>query len=452
MTAQSKWTGAAFVAFFVACLLLGGSSQGIWPSLVLQLGACAILVFTLLQPPALRPLAHLRALNVLLGATIAYLVMQLIPLPPGVWSSLPGRELIVDGYRQTGTDLPWLPISVAPNASVASILAALPAIAVFAWLSRRDDVEPKWIGFAILGVTFAAVLLGILQRTDPSFQLYPVTNTGATGFFANSNHMGALLVVAVPFLVATAASMQSKREGNGKNSQWIWKVTAVLGAGFLVTGTVVNGSLAVLLLIVPIVFASLFLLVPTTKIRAGRVAASLGAIVAIIAVGAAWLISSGMRPGDQSSVTIRQDIWENTAKLATDHGLSGAGLGAFGRLYPSTENPNEVDWVYVNLAHNDYLQLLLELGIPGLILLIGFLAWWANAVFKVWSTSDRNLYAKAATIGSAALLFHSIVDYPLRTPALSVVFAACLAMMALSRQRMHSEAQVQGKHLRLEDL
>jgi hypothetical protein len=67
-----------------------------------------------------------------------------------------------------------------------------------------------------------------------------------------------------------------------------------------------------------------------------------------------------------------------------------------------------------------------------------FLAWWAAQVLIVWRSALSSVYARAATIASGALLAHSVVDYPLRTVALSAIFAMCLALMAQPRRERRS--------------
>ena len=84
----------------------------------------------------------------------------------------------------------------------------------------------------------------------------------------------------------------------------------------------------------------------------------------------------------------------------------------------------------MNHAHSDWLELLLETGVVGIALAALFLAWWGLRVRAVWQAEERDPFAQAATIASAAMMLHSVVDYPLRTAALSAVFAACLALLS----------------------
>ena len=72
--------------------------------------------------------------------------------------------------------------------------------------------------------------------------------------------------------------------------------------------------------------------------------------------------------------------------------------------------PATVTVAWVNHAHNDYLELLLETGLAGLLLILAFLTWFVVQAARVWRSPFSSLFAKAATIAAAAILAHSIVD------------------------------------------
>jgi O-antigen ligase len=108
----------------------------------------------------------------------------------------------------------------------------------------------------------------------------------------------------------------------------------------------------------------------------------------------------------------------------------GAGLGSFVKVYRLYESPDAVTTEYVIHAHNDYVELALELGLPGVILLLLFFGWWLVQSLAVWRKSEGGPWARAASIASAAVLVHSLVDFPLRTAAISACFAMCVALLA----------------------
>jgi O-antigen ligase len=126
----------------------------------------------------------------------------------------------------------------------------------------------------------------------------------------------------------------------------------------------------------------------------------------------------------------------------------GSGLGSFQSVYPLYERPDQVTITFVVHAHNDYAELILELGVAGIILILLFLAWWCGAVWRVWRTAEASPFARAAAIASAAVLIHSLVDFPLRTEAIATLFGMCLALLADSRAAPPKEDKAlrRGRH------
>jgi O-antigen ligase len=134
-----------------------------------------------------------------------------------------------------------------------------------------------------------------------------------------------------------------------------------------------------------------------------------------------------------SAAQSRSDIFATTSRAAGDFMPLGSGLGSFRTVYQLYEKPDQVTQDYVVHAHNDYAEVALELGVAGVMLIIAFLAWWAVAVWRAWRTVEAGPFARAAAIASAAVLIHSLVDFPLRTAAISACFGMCLALLADSR-------------------
>ncbi len=152
--------------------------------------------------------------------------------------------------------------------------------------------------------------------------------------------------------------------------------------------------------------------------------------------------------GAETSVTSRQAITSNSLELLRDYGVVGSGLGTFPKVYRLTEDPAAVDRYYINHAHNDYLELAIETGVPGIILLLLFLIWWGRSVRAMVRSPAADHFAIAGAIGSAAILLHSLVDYPLRTAAMSAIFAMCLVLIVQSRRSTQSATDLRpARHL-----
>jgi len=123
-------------------------------------------------------------------------------------------------------------------------------------------------------------------------------------------------------------------------------------------------------------------------------------------------------------------MFANTIRGAIDYGPFGSGIGSFLEIYRQYQDPLAITRTYINHAHNDYLEVLLETGIAGAALILSFLGWWFWRVTKIWRERNGCPFGRAATIASGVVLLHSLVDYPLRTAAISGIFAICIALMA----------------------
>jgi O-antigen ligase len=96
-------------------------------------------------------------------------------------------------------------------------------------------------------------------------------------------------------------------------------------------------------------------------------------------------------------------------RLAASLGAVGGGLGSFDPLYRSVEGLETLDPTFLNHAHNDYLEIWLETGWLGPLVLVVVLVWLAAASVRVWrATANPQIHlARAATIVIGLLLAHS---------------------------------------------
>jgi O-antigen ligase len=430
-------------AYLLLCLLIGGSAQGAWGNAILRLIALALIAVALIKPGKEPVPKRLRWLLGLAALAVFLVLLQLLPLPVAVWSALPGRDMVLSGVQLLGLQPGPMPLSLAPYDSLATSLALLPPLGMLAAMLAYRETSPAWLAGALIAGAIGGVLLGILQVSSPDpidspWYLYRQSNFGvATGFFANSNHMAGLLLVTIPFIAALGARVRERSEDVKKRSAAL----ALVGGGLVVVilGLMLNGSLAGYGLGGPVVLASLLMLLKPPKQYAAYGAVAIG-LISLAAVALLWASPvSGKLGGDATvSVSTRQSILANSAELAKTYMPFGSGIGTFQKVYPLTEDPAEVDRTYVNHAHNDYLELAIETGLPGIVLMIMFLAWWGVSVWRMLRSPAAGHFAVAAAIGSAAALLHSLVDYPLRTAAFSATFAMCLALIILSRRSAHS--------------
>jgi O-antigen ligase len=443
-------------AYLLLCLMLGGASAGgFWANMILQLLAIPIILWSLLVRRSAPMSSAARQLLVLLVLMLLLIGLQLVPLPPSVWTELPGRGPVAEGFALLGRPLPWLPLSLAPQRTISSALWLLPAIAVLLGIVRLGSFRASWLAWAIAAVTIVSVAIGALQIAggDSSpWYFYEITNFGSTtGFFSNANHMATLLVSAIPFLAALYLSARSK----GRSVQRSSALFVILAGALTVVlvGIAVNRSLAGLGLAVPVLGASLLMLLS----RRRRIPAWSAAVIGLLTLGSVALVFSSPFGNNLTTVEARGSqesryaSFTLTAEAAKDYLPLGSGIGTFQEIYPGYEDPAAVTRFFMNHVHGDYIELALETGLPGLLLILLFLAWWTRRAVAVWRAEESDYFARAATVASAAILAHSIVDYPLRTAAISALLALCCALMAEPRARVRQREpqprEKQARHL-----
>lgn len=449
---------AIIPTYLLLCLLLGGASAaGFWANMVLQLLALPIIVWAVLvrrseptPPPG-------RQLIVLLLCMALLVAIQLVPLPPAIWTAIPGRGAVADGFVLLGLPLPWMPISMNPYGTLASALWLLPAVAVLLGIIRVGAFKASWLAWALCLVTIMSVGIGALQIAGGQgspWYLYEITNFGVTvGFFSNANHMATLLVATVPFLAALYVIARGKSRSIQRMSGLFVILAGTLTVVFV--GLAANRSLAGLGLSLPVFAASIFMIL-SRKRKLPRWSILVVLLLALASVAVAFSAPFGNNltgEAAKGAEDSRYTSFTRSLDAAKEYMPAGSGIGTFQTIYRMHEDPDTVTHFYMNHVHSDLIELFLETGVPGLLLILVFLYWWTRRTIGIWRAEEADHLARAATVASAAILAHSLVDYPLRTAAISALFAMCLALMAEPRPRVRarrqrsSERQSQARHL-----
>ena len=152
---QGASRGRVGVFFYLAavgllsCLLLGGGTgSGYLSDAVLQLLSLPLLFAALWRILAAPRGPELRWALTACAAILAVPLLQLVPLPPQIWTHLPGRDAVLAAFALLGRAPAWAPISMAPRSTWLCALGLLPPLAVFLAvttprLARAPAVEPR---------------------------------------------------------------------------------------------------------------------------------------------------------------------------------------------------------------------------------------------------------------------------------------------------------------------
>lgn len=419
--------------FLLVALLLGGATRReVITSDLVALAALPLLAWSVWRARK-PPLPETwRGPLWLIGGLILIGLLQLIPLPPAVWTLLPGRGSIAADMISAGLQPGWQPLSLSPQATQHSLLALIPGLAMFAaalQLTAAERVRLLWLLLAVCLLSVGVGLLQIMQGEHSPLRFYAVTNpTPAVGFFANRNHLASLLVAAMAAAAALAIDAILTRPLPR------WRLTGALGMLLvLLVGDGLTQSRSGLLLIAPLGLGAAALAWRAGLHRKLSRTALAGVVLAGLTVLALALVAfsgAASRLAGGFDDELRFKAFGVIVRAIGDYMPFGSGFGTFVPVYKLFESPAVMQSTYVNHAHDDWLEVMLEGGLPVVGLLVGFLIWWGRAGLALWRRSGgRETLTRGAWLMTAVLLIHAFLDYPLRSPAVMCVFALACAML-----------------------
>ena len=140
---------------------------------------------------------------------------------------------------------------------------------------------------------------------------------------------------------------------------------------------------------------------------------------------------------------LRMTVNRDALKMFAHKPWLGWGLGVFPDIYPQfrTFHTN----FFVNEAHDDYLQLLVEMGGLGFATMLWFVVVMYRAAVKKlgnWPEDINGAVALAAMLGATGILVHSFVDFNLQIPANAALFYVMCVVAAMETRFGQSRRKV----------
>ncbi len=446
MTLFPKFQWAKLPIFWLLAIYLtvvfftGGGSRPDTQSLIIlrpfAVVVCGIALLSLRR----EHVQQYRTIFALAAATFALVIAHLIPMPPDLWHQLPGRDLMIEVDRVSGTEAQWRPVALVPPLAWNAFYALFVPLAVLLLGVQLTSEERYRLLNVVLALGLLSGIWGLLQvmsAPDGPLYLYRYTTNGAAvGLFANRNHQAVLLSCLFPIL-AVFASFGVRSEQRRTVKKWL-----VLGGGaFLIPLILVTGSRAGIFTgILGLLFAFVLYRKPSqslvTKPSAKQFNPFLIAIgFGVLALAAVTIVLSRAEAFrrlltlDQRE-ELRWQVWEPIAQMAMKYFPVGSGIGSFIQVYQIDEPDALLNLTYVNRAHNDWLEVWVTAGVPGAVLLGIAVFCFLKASHTAFRTpaagAHRVSYARLGAVILFIFALASAVDYPLRTPSI-----ACLAVVAL---------------------
>lgn len=471
------------MAFAMTCLVLivafalGGSSRADVPALLFLRPAATVMLGYGLW--TLRP-AHIAAHRFLFAFAVAALaipLLHLVRLPETMWAGMPGHGLLAEIDRSAGFAKVWRPLSIVPEATRNALLSELVPLAVLVLGAQLPERELHLLLPVLLGMGAISATLAVMQTVsaaDVPQPLYGTSTDGsAVGLFVNRNHQALFLATMFPMLARAAANVRAASPPAGARTLRMLLVP-LLSAAFalcLMPLLLVTGSRAGLALgLAAILTMPLFFLrqpnrpawIPRSRsgpnapglrwwaTRRGQ-ALLVSACVLLIA-GIVWaVISTAYASGRteafdrfrSSSIVddLRFRAFPTIWSMLGHYWPLGSGAGTFEKAYFVAEPDSLLGAVFMNHAHNDWLEVGVTTGIAGVSLLVAAVVAFALRSYRtvmamLETPADRSKSTQFVLLGLVVILLcalASLGDYPLRVPSLACVLVVA-ALWADGRQ------------------
>lgn len=391
--------------------------------------------------------------SAIVGLSLLLLLLHMLPIPFSIWASLPGRQLFVDGFTILGAKPDWIALSLSSRATMTMALAFLPAMAgFFAALTLSENDYPK-IGYAVVACAVGGLVIGLLQKSggeSSGLYFYGYTSQVAKGTFGNRNFFASQLFTSIPFVAALAVSIAQQF----KIRAWLVAAFAMVYMALLIAGLGAVGSRAgIVLAMVSVLFSVAYVYRRQQDVNASGWRWTVYALLVSLFVIAQVGMVGVMRVAETEPLDdFRGVVFKITLQAIQAFFPAGSGFGTFVPVYQIFEGPSVIVDNYINHAHNDWLEVLLEGGLPALLLQAGFVLLFLLAVLTVSRMASArwpSAFGRAAGVVVLLMMAHACVDFALRTPALLSFFALCCGMLCAISDSSDGRTRVRQQRARL---
>jgi O-antigen ligase len=453
-----------------------------WSDRLIEAGTLALLIFTPLAYGTVEPWSEAIAELAILGLGAVWLLAMLrqwelrVDLPPGWLPALLFLVLVaIQGlalpsllvqllspdtaaltraaWAFTGGEARTMALSLDAETTgrMALKLLALALLFLVIYNTYRTHAQIRRVIWVMISMGTLIAILGIAQRMTWNGRLYWIgplaPHASAFGPFVNNTHFAGLIVVIVPMALALALAGRRQRDRHRRRRDWRarlrawnsrvggptslipWLVLLMGGAG-LVSGS--RGGVVALLTAL-LVMIGLGSLSSWGVGRARRVALATGLIV----LAGIWIggdILYGTIEGlaeeiSQPGLSLRLHIWADALHLWQRFPVFGTGLGTFGEVFPLVRTlPAPVTFSH---AESDWLQLFIDTGTVGLVLVLLSFGMVARALLRRYQNADSRsagAFALGGLVALAGAAVQGIANFNLPVMSNFVYLALAVAL------------------------
>jgi len=252
-------------------------------------------------------------------------------------------------------------------------------------------------------------------RTQP----FGADVAGMMGAFLTRNSFSGWLGLILPLAICLALLSDE-----WARYMW-WGVAAVITLGILLSES--RGGIASM--VVSLCFMAVALRVHGSRRRIATMVVALGVWVAVVGLCAG--LGSTVQRFTVLTDPSRLGFWKAAVQIAADYPLFGTGSGTFKLIYPSYDPGIRPTEVVLN-PHNDYLNLIADVGLLGGAILAAVLVLMLGQMLRNvrGSSTTVRLVATACAASAVGVVCHSLVDFNLQLPGIAISFAAIVGLGA----------------------
>ena len=344
-------------------------------------------------------------------------------------------------------DSRWMPISIYPYATKMELFSILIFIGMFLIITNTPEIRINRIIVVIVSLGFSISLLGIMQKLTDTKKVYWIVESLSTfpfGSYINRNHFAGYICMVIPLalglLISRFRSLFLSRKRNFKGVDF----QQHLFVNLLLVFAIVIMILALLLSlsrggILAFLFstAAFFIIIAISRLATGNnkgiKISSFMLTVLIVFFFLIWIGHDTIldRLSDPASPTAtRITLYQDTLNISSDFPIFGTGFGTFQHIYRKYKTLDD-QFLYEH-AHNDYLEILSDLGLVGLLIVLVGIVLFLRKILLRW-IERKDPYAKGITLGGVcavfAILIHSLVDFNLHLPANALFLSIVLGLI-----------------------
>ena len=300
--------------------------------------------------------------------------------------------------------------------------------------SLRELRQLQALAWLFCGYGFAVSAFALMQGLASNGKLYwyrtPLSGGWIYGPYVNHNHYAGLMemLIPIPLVISLFHYVPHSRRAVAAG------IAALMAATVFLSGS--RGGMLALAIQMAVLLAFV-----TRRKKGPKIALALGFFLILVAGLLTWLGGSLLRARLSSlrtdahpelSEQLRLQVDRDGLRMFLRKPMVGWGLGTFPIVYPKYRS--FYTNVFVNEAHNDYLQLLIETGAAGFAIMLWFLLtayYRARQKLENWTRNPNGALALAAMLGMTGIAVHSLVDFNLQVPANAALFYVLCVVAAM---------------------